>query len=126
MSDLQAYVGDKLLNWIKGTAMGSAPTTIYCSLWNGDPDGAGVQVTGTINLTTQAITWGAVATRALANSADIAFGTANAGGTVTYVALADNATYAGSNKIAKKLIATVTIANALVVVISAGNLTLSY
>lgn len=126
MSDMSAYVGDKLLNWVKGTAFGAAPGTVYCSLWNGDPDGAGSQVTGTINLTTQAITWGAVGSRALSNSADISFGTANAGGSVTYVVIADNATYASGNQICKKSISTVTISNGLAVKILATALSLSY
>lgn len=126
MSDTSPYVGDKLLNWIKGTTMGTAPTTIYASLWNGDPDAAGTQVTGTINLTTQAITWGSVAARALSNSVDLNFGTANASGTVTYVVLADNATYAGSNQICKKAISSTAITNGLAVKILSGNLTLSY
>lgn len=126
MSDTSTYVGDKLLNWIKGTAFGTAPTTISVSLWNGDPDASGTQVTGTINLTTQSIVWGSVASRALSNNGDISFGTANASGTVTYVVLADNATYASGNQICKKSIASVSITNGLAVKILSGNLTLSY
>jgi hypothetical protein len=126
MSDTSAYVGDKLLNWIKGTTFGTAPTTTYVSLWNGDPDAAGTQVTGTINLTTQAITWGSVSSRAMSNSGDISFGTANNTGTVTYVVIADNATYASGNQICKKSISSVSITNGLAVKILSGNLTLSY
>lgn len=126
MSDTSAYVGDKLLNWIKATAFGTAPTTTYVSLWNGDPDGAGAEVTGTISLTTQAITWGAVSARAMSNSADISFGTSSGSGTVTYVVIADNATYASGNQICKKSISSTSITSGLVVKILAGNLTLSY
>lgn len=128
MSDMSTYLGDALLNWIKnsGTILATKPTTISCSLWNGDPDSAGSQVTGTINLTTQSVTWGSVSARALSNSADISFGTANASGTVTYVVLADNATYASGNQICKKSITSVGITNGLAVKILTGNLTLSY
>jgi hypothetical protein len=123
---MSSYLGDKLLNWIKGTAFGTAPSTTYVSLWNGDPDSAGTQVTGTVNLTTQSITWGSVATRALSNSADISFGTANSSATVTYVVIADNATYASGNQLCKKSISSVSITNGLAVKILTGNLTLSY
>lgn len=126
MSDTSAYVGDKLLNWIKGTTMGTAPTTIYASLWNGDPDAAGTQVTGTVGLTIQSITWGSVATRAMSNSADITFGTASGSATVTYVVLGDNTVYASGNQICKKSITSTSITNGLVVKILTGNLTLSY
>lgn len=126
MSDSSTYLGNKILGWIGGTAFGTAPTTVYASLWNGDPDAGGVQVTGTINLTSQAITWGSVASRARSNSADINFGTANAGGTVTYVVIADNATYGSGNQIAKKQISPVSITNGLAVKILTGNLTASY
>lgn len=126
MSDTSVYVGDKLLNWIKGTTMGTAPSTTYVSLWNGDPDGAGSQVTGSVNLTTQSITWGSVTSRAMSNSGDISFGTANGSATVTYVVIADNATYASGNQICKKSITSVPISNGLAVKILSGNLTLSY
>lgn len=126
MSDMSAYVGDKLLGWIKGTTMGTAPTTIYVSLWNGDPDGAGVEVTGTHSLTTQSVSWGSVSARAVSSNADITFGTSSGADSITYVVLADNATYSGSNQISKKSISTVTTSNGLVVKISSGNLTLSY
>lgn len=126
MSDMAAYVGDKLLNWIKGTAMGAAPSTIYVSLWNGDPEGAGAEVTGTHALTTQSVSWGSVGSRALSSNADIAFGTSSGADSITYVALADSATYAGSNHISRKSISTVTTSNGLAVKISSGNLTLSY
>lgn len=124
MSDTSTFVGDKLLNWIKGTAFGTAPTTVYASLWNGDPDSGGTEVTGSISLTRQAITWGAVASRAMSNSADINFGTSTGSATVTFVAVHD-AVSAG-NEICKKAITSTAITNGLVVKILSGNLTLSY
>lgn len=126
VSDTSVYVGDKLLNWIRGTAFGAAPAGVHCSLWNGDPDGAGTEVTGTVNLTTQAITFAAPSSRAITTSGDLSFGTANASATVTYVVIADNATYGSGNQICKKAISSTAITNGLVVKILAGNLTLSY
>jgi hypothetical protein len=126
VTDTSVYVGDKLLNWIKGTTFGTAPTNVYVSLWNGDPDSAGTEVTGTVSLTTQAVTFGSVSSRAMSNSGDISFGTASGSASVTYVVLADNATYGSGNQICKKSISTVSITNGLVVKILTGNLTLSY
>lgn len=126
MSDMSAYVGDKLLGWIKGTTMGTAPTTISVSLWDGDPDSAGTEVTGTVGLTTQSVTWSSVSARAMHNSADISFGTASGSASVSYVVLADNATYASGNQIAKKSISAASISSGLVVKILTSNLTLSY
>lgn len=126
VTDTSAYVGDKLLNWIKGTTFGSAPGTVYASLWNGDPDSGGTEVTGTINLTRQAISWAAVGSRAVSSNADIAFGTANSSGTVTYVAIFDSGTAGMGNQICKKSISSTGITNGLAVKILSGNLTLSY
>lgn len=125
MSDTGAYAGDALLNWIRGTTMPAAPASIFASLWNGDPDAGGSEVTQTISLTRQAITWSAVAARAMNNSADLTFGTASSSGSVTYVALYDSATVS-THEFAKKLISTSAIANGNVVKILATNLTLSY
>jgi len=124
MSDSSVYVGDKLLNWIKGTAMGTAPTTVYASLWNGDPDAAGTEVTQSISLTRQPITFGSVTARAMSNSGALAFDNSSGSGSVTYVALYDSAT--AGNQICKKAISTVSITNGLAVQIASGNLTLSY
>lgn len=126
MSDTSTVVGDALLNWIKGTVMPTAPTIIKVSLWNGDPDAAGTEVTGTVGLTTQTVVFGAVSARAMSNNADISFGTASGSATVTFVVLADNATYLSGRQITKKSISSTAITAGLVVKILSGNLTLSY
>lgn len=124
MSDMSGYLGDKLLNWIKGSAFGAAPTNVYAALYNGDPDSGGTEVTGTVNLTRQAITWGAVSARAVSNSADIVYGTANSSATVTYVVLFD--AISTGNQISKKSISSASITNGEKVSIVTGSLTLSY
>lgn len=127
MSDTSAYVGDKLLNWIKGTAFGTAPATVYATLHSADPAGTSAsEITGTLALTRQAITWSAVAARAMNNSADITFGTSSGSASVTYVAVYDSVTAGAGNEICKKLISTSSIVNGNVVKILATNLTLSY
>jgi hypothetical protein len=124
MSDMAAYVGDKLLNWIKGTTMGTAPTAIYAALFNGDPDSAGTEVTGTHNLTRQAVTFGSVSARAMSNSAEVNFGTTNNTDTITYVVLYDASS--GGNEISKKAITSATTASGEKVAIAAAALVLSY
>jgi hypothetical protein len=126
MSDSSTYMGDALLNWVRGTAMPSAPASTFVSLWNGDPDSGGTEVTGTVSLTTQGITWSTVSARSINNTVDITFGTASGSATVTFVVIQDNATYAGHNQLAKKSIASVSITNGLAVKILATNLTLTY
>lgn len=127
VTDSSAYLGDKLLNWIKGSAFGSAPANVYASLHSGDPAGSSAnEITGTINLTRQAITWGSVSARAVSNSADVSFGTANSTGSVTYVAIYDSGTAGMGNEICKKSISSASITNGLAVKILSGNLTLSY
>jgi len=124
MSDMQSYLGDTLLNWIKGTAFASAPAAVYVALFNGDPDSGGTEVTGTVGLTRQAVTWGAVAARAVSNSAQISFGTASGSTTATFVQLLDAAS--GGNKLSKKAITSASITPGEQVIISATNLGLSY
>ena len=50
MAGKSAYLEDKMLNWLKGTAFGTAPTTVYVALLTTNPtadDGTGeVEVSG--------------------------------------------------------------------------------
>jgi hypothetical protein len=49
MSDLTTYFGNKILRWILGHPMPTAPTFIWLALFNGNPKTSGVEVTGLIN-----------------------------------------------------------------------------
>lgn len=124
MSDMSAYLGDKLLNWILGSAFGTAPAGVYAALYNGDPDAAGTEVTGTVNLTRQLVDWGSVAARSVANDAEVNYGTANSTATATYVVLFD-ASVSG-NQLSKKSIASAAISSGEKVAIAVGALTLTY
>lgn len=96
MSGLSTYLADKLLNWLKGTAFGTAPTNTYVALYNGDPTDAGsggTEVTDTIDASgRKAITWGSPSGKSMSNSADIDFGNADAGATVSHIAIFDAST----------------------------------
>jgi hypothetical protein len=48
-SDLSKYLGNKLCRWLGGIAMPAAPAALYIALYNGDPKGAGADVTTTVN-----------------------------------------------------------------------------
>lgn len=127
VTDASVYLGDAILGWIKSTAMPSDPANVYATLHSGDPAGSSAnEITGSINLTRQAISWGSISARAMSNNADIAFGTANSTGSVTYVAIYDSVTAGMGNEICKKSISSASITNGLAVKILSGNLVLSY
>jgi hypothetical protein len=48
---LSAYLGNKVLDWLKGNAFPSAPADIYLALFDGDPKGAGTEITELVNYT---------------------------------------------------------------------------
>ncbi|RPH72721.1 MAG: hypothetical protein EHM78_02125 [Myxococcaceae bacterium] len=124
MSDMSTYLGDALLNWLKSSAFPSDPANVYAGLYNGDPDGAGTEVTGTVALTRQAVTFGSIAARAMSNTAEIDFGDASGAATVTYVTLHDAAS--AGNRLAKKIVSSVGVDSGEKVAIATGDLDVSY
>lgn len=94
-SELSNYLADEILDWFKGTDMPSAPTTVYVALFDGDPTAAGTsgtEVTTDIRPAGRlGVTWGSIAARAVTNSANIDFGTADSNADVTHAALFDAA-----------------------------------
>lgn len=44
MSDLSKYFGNQILRWMAGDAMPSAPATLWFALFDGDPKGAGTEI----------------------------------------------------------------------------------
>lgn len=114
------YFRDKILNWLKGTAFGTAPSTCYLALFTTAPTDAytsgsptGVEVSGG-SYARQVITWSAVNVVAgtgdnIDNSAAITFPTATANwGTIVDAAAMDAST-AGDMLIFGLLNASVTI-----------------
>lgn len=126
MSDMSVYLGDALLNWLKSTAFPADPAAVYASLWNGNPSSGGTEVTGTVGLTRQAVTFGAIVARAMANGAEIDFGDASGSATVTYVALHDDDGSPSGNLLALKVVGTVAVDTGEKVAIAAGDLDVSY
>lgn len=124
MSDMHTYLGDALFNWLKGTTFPSAPANVYAALYNGNPSSGGTEVTGTVGLTRQAVTFGSIAARAMSNSAEVNFGTASGSATVSYVALRDAAS--AGNLLSYVAITPVSIEASEKVAIASGDLDLTY
>lgn len=92
-SELSDYLANALLNWVKSTAFPADPAAVYVALHDGDPTGAG---TGGDDVTTDirtagrvAVTFGSIASRAMANSADVDFGLAVAGADLSHFSIWD-------------------------------------
>ncbi|MGU3387302.1 hypothetical protein ACLBYG_22520 [Methylobacterium sp. D53M] len=97
MSGNSTYAAQAYLNWLRGTAMPTAPATLYFALFNGDPTDAG---TGGTEVTTSvraagrvAGTYGAPSGKSMTNGSAVSFGNAaNAVANVTHFAVFDAAT----------------------------------
>lgn len=106
MSGNSTYLGNAVLNWVKGSAMPTAPSAVYVGLFNGDPTDAGsggTEVTTTIRPAGRvAATFGAVASKSMSNNATVNFGAASGAATVTHFGVFDAASAGnmlGSNAI---------------------------
>lgn len=96
------YAAKKILEHAMGKTSWTMPTNVYVALYNGDPLGAGSELsdppdTDYAREQTTGTDWAAAAfvspTASIANAADIDFGTSGAAwGTVDYVAIFDAAT----------------------------------
>jgi hypothetical protein len=128
-SELSNYLANAVLNYLDGDAMPTAPTDVYVALFNGDPTATGsggTEVTTTIRVAGRlAVAWGAVASRACSNSADIDFGLAAGGATVTHAALFD-ASAAGNMLMYSPLDTTRVVVAGDPVVIPTGDLSANF
>jgi hypothetical protein len=93
MTDISLYLGNKVLRWIAGNAMPAEPANVYLALFDGDPKGAGSEVTATIDATgRKAVSWATLASgtgNVLTSNADADFGDADSGADVSHVGLYD-------------------------------------
>src|SRR6478735_6639217 len=93
MSGNSTYLGNAVLNWVKGSAMPTAPSSVYVGLFNGDPTdtgSGGTEVTTTIRPAGRvASTFGSVSSKSMANNATVNFGTASGSATVTHFGVFD-------------------------------------
>jgi hypothetical protein len=93
MSGLSTYLANKILDWLDGTNMPTAPAAVYAAIFNGDPTDAGsggVEVTTTINAAGRvAVSWGAISGKVRKNDADVDFGTSDGSASATHIAIFD-------------------------------------
>lgn len=124
MSAFSNYLEAKAANWLKGTAFGTAPTTIYVELRNGNPTDTGSGGTATTGVNRAAVTLAAASGGATSNSAEVDFGTASASGTADYFGIWDAST-AGNLLCYGALTASKSINNGDPVTIAASALTVT-
>jgi hypothetical protein len=87
-----SYLDTAILTWIKGTNMPAAPAAVYVALYNGDPYGAGTEVTTTIRVAGRvAAAFGAISSLVISNSGLVDFGNAAGSATVSHFAIFDAA-----------------------------------
>ncbi|WP_416355576.1 hypothetical protein ACLNGM_15160 [Aureimonas phyllosphaerae] len=95
MSAFSNYLEAAICNWLRGTAMPSAPAALYVALFNGDPTDTGTggtEVTATIRAAGRvAGAFGAPNDGVIKNSAVVNYGAAAASATVSHFALFDAA-----------------------------------
>lgn len=93
MSDMSTYLGNKVLDWLKGNAFPSAPADIYLALFDGDPKGAGTEITTDINSSGRlAISLEALASgtdASVANDTAVDFGNSESAVSLSHVAVYD-------------------------------------
>lgn len=128
-SELSNYLANLHLNWVKGTDMPNAPATVYVGLFNGDPTPTGLggsDVTATVRTAGRvAVAFGAVANRVVMNNANVDFGAAAAGATITHAALYDAQT-GGNMLYFTELDTTRTVIAGDPIVIPVGDLSVNY
>lgn len=129
MAGFSAYLRDALKAYADGTgtAVFTSSPTFYAALWNGDPTDAGIggtEVTGTLNLTRQTVTFVDGGGDQVENDAEINFGTANGAGIVDHVAVFDAA--AAGNLLFSVSIPSQALVDGSAVKIAAGALTVNF
>lgn len=94
MGEFTDFSANEMVDWLTGKAAPVAIGTRYLALFNGDPQGAGTEVTATIRPAGRlAITasMAVAASAGAANTSVIDFGAAAAGATITHYAIFDAA-----------------------------------
>jgi hypothetical protein len=99
MPDIADGIRDEIVDWIIGK---SDPTpasgTRYVALFDGDPQGSGTEVTtdirtaGRVAITSDMEAAGTTSTGEASSTADLDFGNADSGATVSHLAIYDSAT----------------------------------
>jgi hypothetical protein len=91
-SDLSAYFGNKILRWINGAAMPTAPAGLYIAVYDGNPKTTGVDKSAVVGTARQVCTFAALASgvdHLLTSNVAVDFGNALAIANLSHFALFD-------------------------------------
>lgn len=91
-SDLSAYFGNKIVRWINGNAMPTAPTALYIAIYDGNPKTTGVDKSAVFGTARQLVTFNTVASgvdHVLTSNIAVDFGDSLAAGSLSHIALFD-------------------------------------
>jgi len=130
MSDKSTYLANASVNWLRGTAMPTAPSTVYLALYTTLPaadntGGTEVSTSGTA-YARQAITLSAASAGATANTVAVTFPVATANfGTIVGVTIMDSGTAGAGNQLYRKAITSIAINTSDQFVVAIGALTLT-
>lgn len=128
MSDLSSYLGNKIVRWLGGNAMPTAPATLYCALFDGNPKSGGTEVTTVVRAAGRlAIPWTVPAAgtgMVLVNSGDVDFGGSDGDTDITHVAVYDDPA-AGNLLASKALSSPKVVLTGAPVSIAAGDLSIT-
>ena len=126
-SDYSTYLGNKVVRWLAGQSFPSAPASIWCALFNGDPKSGGSDVTTTIRAGGRvqiAVTAPASGTtNTMDNDSDVDFGDADGAATVTHMAVYDASS--SGNLLGSKSVGSNSISAGELVKFLAGDITFS-
>lgn len=128
VTDLTVDVGDMILNWFRGDAFGTPPSSVWVALFDGDPLDTvtpGVELTNANGLTRQEITFTTPTNRYIYNAAKLSFGVISSTLDCAAFALFDDNT-TGTMLTRRMLDAPVTLDSGKAVAINAGKLPLYY
>jgi len=125
---LSDFMENALADWTKGTAFPSAPSDVYCALFDGDPTdtgSGGVEVTSSVNSAGRvAIPLGIPSDGSVSNNADVDFGNSDGTVSISHIGIYD-AQSAGNLLIHSPLTVTRTINTGDPVKFTTGNITLT-
>jgi hypothetical protein len=93
---MSTYLGNKVLDWMKGNAFPSALSDIYLALFDGDPKSAGTEITDSIHYTGRlAISLEALSggtDNSVVNDTAVDFGNSESDESLSHVAVFDDPT----------------------------------
>lgn len=129
MAGFSAHLRDGLKAYMTGagTALFTSSPTFYAALYSGDPTDAGsggTEVTGTIGLSRQAVTFQDDGGDQVSNDTEVNFGTSSGTDTADHIAIFDAA--AAGNLLFSVSITSLSIDNSEAVIIPVGNLSINF